>query len=113
MFVEPDRVPFLGDCLYDSPDGRLTSEQALPLLDAVLGFGAALYIEGHSESVISPTELEALANRVRLAESVVRESATRAETSILAQRHEQTGEEADEDLVSIVRAFIAGYPGST
>ena len=72
MFVEPDRVLFLGDCLYDSPDGRLTSALALPLLDAVLDFGAEQYVEGHSETVISPAELEGMADKVRLAERLVR-----------------------------------------
>ena len=109
MFVEPDRVLFLGDCLYDSPDGRYTPERALPLLDAVLGFGAELYVEGHSETVIPAAELEALAGKVRLAEKLVRESSTRDEASILAQVREETAEEPDEDLVFFVRAFIAGY----
>jgi glyoxylase-like metal-dependent hydrolase (beta-lactamase superfamily II) len=109
MFVEPDRVLFLGDCLYDSPDGRYTPERALPLLDAVLDFGAELYVEGHSETVIPSTELEALADKLRLAEKLVRESATRDEVSVLAQVREQATEEPDEDLASFVRAFIAGY----
>ena len=109
MFVEPDRVLFLGDCLYDSPDGRYTPERALPLLDAVLGFGAELYVEGHSETVIPAAELEALAGKVRLAEKLVRESSTRDEASIVAQVREVTAEEPDEDLVFFVRAFIAGY----
>jgi glyoxylase-like metal-dependent hydrolase (beta-lactamase superfamily II) len=109
MFVEPDRVLFLGDCLYDSPDGRLTSALALPLFDAVLDFGAEQYVDGHSETVISPAELEALAEKVRLTERLVRESSTRHEAAIVAQVREQTAEEPDEDLVFFVRAFIAGY----
>jgi glyoxylase-like metal-dependent hydrolase (beta-lactamase superfamily II) len=109
MFVEPDRVLFLGDCLYDSPDGRYTPERALPLLDAVLGFGAEQYVDGHGETVIPAAELEALADKVRLAERVVRESSPRDETSVLAQVREQTAEEPDEDLVFFVRAFVAGY----
>jgi glyoxylase-like metal-dependent hydrolase (beta-lactamase superfamily II) len=113
MFVEPDRVLFLGDCLYDSPDGRYTAERALPLLDAVLGFGAELYVEGHSETVISAAELEALAGKVRFAEKVVRESSKRDESSVLGRVREQTADEPDEDLVFFVRAFIAGYSPPT
>jgi glyoxylase-like metal-dependent hydrolase (beta-lactamase superfamily II) len=109
MFVEPDTVLFLGDCLYDSPDGRYTAERALPLLDAVLGFGADLYVEGHSETVIPAAELEALAGKVRFAEKIVRESSSRDESFVLAQVRAQSAEEPDEDLVAFVRAFIAGY----
>ena len=113
MFVEPDRVLFLGDCLYDSPDGRLTSALALPLLDAVLDFGAEQYVEGHSETVISPAELEGMADKVRLAERLVRglssEGSSPAEGTVLAKAREETGEEPDEDMVFVVRAFIAGY----
>jgi glyoxylase-like metal-dependent hydrolase (beta-lactamase superfamily II) len=113
MFIEPDRVLFLGDCLYDSPDGRLTSALALPLLDAILAFGAEQYVEGHSETVISPPELERMADTVRLAESLVSGLASEgripAEATVLAKAREETGEEPDEDMVFVVRAFIAGY----
>jgi glyoxylase-like metal-dependent hydrolase (beta-lactamase superfamily II) len=109
MFVEPDQVLFLGDCLYDSPDGRYTRERALPLLDTVLGFGAELYVEGHAETVTPASELEALAEKVRLAERVVRQASPRDEATVLAQIRGETAEEPDEDLVSFVRAFLAGY----
>jgi glyoxylase-like metal-dependent hydrolase (beta-lactamase superfamily II) len=46
MYVEPDRVLFLGDCLYDSPAGALTAELAFPLYGTILGFDADLYVEG-------------------------------------------------------------------
>jgi glyoxylase-like metal-dependent hydrolase (beta-lactamase superfamily II) len=113
MFVEPDRVLFLGDCLYDSPDGRLTSALSLPLLNAVLDFGAEQYVEGHSETVISPAELERLAAKVRLAERLVSglapEGRSTAEAAVLSRVREESGEEPDEDMVFVVRAFIAGY----
>jgi glyoxylase-like metal-dependent hydrolase (beta-lactamase superfamily II) len=114
LFVEPDRVLFLGDCLYDSPDGRLTPERALPLLETVLGFGAEQYVEGHGEAVSAPAELEALADKVRLAERLVRGFAIQGtrpdEATVMAEAREQTGADPDEDMVSIVRAFIAGVP---
>lgn len=115
MYVEPDRLLFLGDCLYDSPDGRLTSERALPLLDAVLAFGAEQYVEGHSETVIPGAELEALAAKVRLAERLVRELATQGsgleEAAVLAKARREIGEEPDEDLAFFIRAFCAGHRG--
>ncbi len=113
MYIEPDGVLFLGDCLYDSPDGRLTPELVFPLHDAVRGFGAEVYIDGHGEAVIPHAELEALAVMVRHAESSVRGIAAQGdlpdEATALAKVREQTGEEPNEDMVSFVRAFIAGY----
>ena len=58
MYVEPDRVLFLGDCLYEAPSGGYTAERALPLIDAVRGFGADLFVEGHTETVLSAAELD-------------------------------------------------------
>jgi glyoxylase-like metal-dependent hydrolase (beta-lactamase superfamily II) len=60
MYVEPDGVLFLGDCLYESPDGGLTPEPVVPLHAAIRRFGAELYVDGHSESVMSQVELEKL-----------------------------------------------------
>jgi glyoxylase-like metal-dependent hydrolase (beta-lactamase superfamily II) len=94
MYVEPDSVLFLGDCLCDSSAGALTAELALPLCDAILAFGAELTVEGHSESVLSPDELESLIEKLRLAERTVREG-----TPIDA---------SDEDTESFVQAFAAG-----
>jgi glyoxylase-like metal-dependent hydrolase (beta-lactamase superfamily II) len=59
MFVEPDGVLFLGDCLYEAPSGGYTVERVEPLLAAVRSFGAHLFVEGHGETVLSRAELEA------------------------------------------------------
>jgi glyoxylase-like metal-dependent hydrolase (beta-lactamase superfamily II) len=72
MHVEPDRVLFLGDCVYASPEGALTAASALPLCDALLAFDAELYVEGHHPTVLSRRELEALLGKLRLAEESVR-----------------------------------------
>jgi glyoxylase-like metal-dependent hydrolase (beta-lactamase superfamily II) len=113
MYVEPDRVLFLGDCLYDSPDGRLTPQLVFPLHDAVRGFGAELHVEGHGEAVIPRADLERLIVKTRLAEKSVRGLAAQGgptdEAAVLAKLRKQSGEEPDEDLVSLVRAFIAGW----
>jgi glyoxylase-like metal-dependent hydrolase (beta-lactamase superfamily II) len=60
MYVEPDAVLFLGDCLYEAPSGGYTSERLSPLVDAVRAFGAELFVEGHSETVLPPAELDAV-----------------------------------------------------
>ena len=56
--VEPDRVLFLGDCLYEAPSGGYTAELALPLVDAVHGFGATRFVEGHTDRILSAAELD-------------------------------------------------------
>jgi glyoxylase-like metal-dependent hydrolase (beta-lactamase superfamily II) len=112
MYVEPDRVLFLGDCLYDSPGGGLTPQLVFPLHETVRGFGAQLFVDGHGEAVMSRADFERLTEKARLAEASVRELAAHGgrldKAAVLANAREQSGEEPDEDLVSFVRAFIAG-----
>lgn len=65
MFVEPDRVLFLGDCLYERPDGGITPERALPLHAQVLAFEAELFVEGHSETVLPRADVARLLGELR------------------------------------------------
>jgi glyoxylase-like metal-dependent hydrolase (beta-lactamase superfamily II) len=58
MYVEPDGALFLGDALYESPSGGYTAERLLPLIEAVRSFGAEHFVEGHSETVLSPAEID-------------------------------------------------------
>jgi glyoxylase-like metal-dependent hydrolase (beta-lactamase superfamily II) len=58
IYVEPDRVLFLGDCLYEAPSGGYTAEHLPPLIEAVRSFGAELHVEGHNEAVLSRRELD-------------------------------------------------------
>jgi glyoxylase-like metal-dependent hydrolase (beta-lactamase superfamily II) len=67
MYVEPDRLLFLGDCLYESLSDGYTAEQALPLHEAVLGFGAELFVEGHGEAAYGRSELDAYLDEIRAA----------------------------------------------
>jgi glyoxylase-like metal-dependent hydrolase (beta-lactamase superfamily II) len=111
MYVEPDGVLFLGDCLYDSPDGALTADVAIPLFDTIRAFGAQLYVDGHSEAPIAPAELEAEREKMLLAERFVREASSDApadEGAVVARILEQTGREPDEDLRLFVHAFVVG-----
>jgi glyoxylase-like metal-dependent hydrolase (beta-lactamase superfamily II) len=94
MYVEPDRVLFLGDCMYASSAGVLTAESVFPLLDAILEFDAELYVDGHSPSVLSRREMDDLVEKMRLAEQAVREGSTIAAP--------------DEDTEYFVEAFRAG-----
>jgi glyoxylase-like metal-dependent hydrolase (beta-lactamase superfamily II) len=62
MYVEPDRLLFLGDCLWDPPGAQPAG--ASPLHDAVLGFDAELYVDGHSASVLSRSDIEGLIEKI-------------------------------------------------
>ena len=95
MYIEPDRVLFLGDCMYASPTGVLTAELAFPLHDAILGFDSELYVTGHDDSVLSRADIERLVEKMRLAESAAREGLPIAA--------------GDEDLENFAQAFRAGH----
>jgi glyoxylase-like metal-dependent hydrolase (beta-lactamase superfamily II) len=92
MVVEPDGVVFLGDALYHSPDGRLTSERIFPLYETVLGFGGRLFVEGHHPSVMTREEQETLLAKMQLGHG-------------LAEAGEPAPPDADEDLAFFVGAF--------
>jgi glyoxylase-like metal-dependent hydrolase (beta-lactamase superfamily II) len=94
MYVEPDGVLFLGDCMYASPEGALTPESAFRLRDTILGFAAEHYVEGHHESVSSRREMEDLFEKMRLAERAIREGSEVAAP--------------DEDTEYFTQAFNAG-----
>jgi glyoxylase-like metal-dependent hydrolase (beta-lactamase superfamily II) len=94
MFVEPDRLLFLGDCLGTSSEGGLTAESAFRVRDAILGFDAEHYVEGHHEAVSSRREMDDLFRKMELAERAVRE-----ELVIAAP---------DEDTAYFLQAFELG-----
>ncbi len=60
MLVEPDRLLFLGDCLYEIPSGGYTKAKLEPLIERVRAFDAELYVDGHSETVLSRDEVDAM-----------------------------------------------------
>jgi glyoxylase-like metal-dependent hydrolase (beta-lactamase superfamily II) len=97
MYVEPDHVLFLGDCMYDSPAGVLTAELAFPMHDAILGFNAELYVDGHGASVLSRPDIEGVIEKMRLADAAVRDGSAIADP--------------DEDTEYFIQAFRAGRAG--
>lgn len=94
MWVDPDGVLFLGDCLSASPRGALTSQAALPLRDTILSFDVEHYVEGHHQSVSARSEMEQLLEKMELAERAARE-----EVAITAP---------DEDTEYFLEAFRMG-----
>src|SRR5262245_22244500 len=60
MYVEQDRLLFLGDALYEIPSGGYTTAKLEPLVAEVRSFDAEAFVLGHHETVLSHAELEAL-----------------------------------------------------
>ena len=115
MFVEPDRVLFLGDCMYESvgTGGRtLTAALAFPLLEAVRSFDAELYVEGHGEGVVPRSEGVAFMDEIAFAGRLVQELAAEGgrpdESAALSAAEQRLGEKPSEDRTWFIRAFIAG-----
>ena len=94
MFVEPDRVLFLGDCTYASSQGVLTADSAFRLQDTILGFDAEHHVEGHHPLVSSRSAIEDEFAKMRLAEKAAREGSTIAAP--------------DEETEHYLEAFTAG-----
>jgi glyoxylase-like metal-dependent hydrolase (beta-lactamase superfamily II) len=94
MYVEPDGLLFLGDCMYASSAGVLTRELAFPLYETILALGATRYVEGHHPSVVSSAEMEQLVEKMHAAERAVADGTTI--------------DLSDEDAAFYVEAFSAG-----
>jgi glyoxylase-like metal-dependent hydrolase (beta-lactamase superfamily II) len=103
LFVEPDRVLFVGDATCDSPAGCFTTGLAFPLLDALLALGAEHVVEGHNDKVLSGAEFEELARKIRLAGNLV-ERFGPDEAAVLAELKD----EPDQETVELAQAFVAG-----
>jgi glyoxylase-like metal-dependent hydrolase (beta-lactamase superfamily II) len=111
MHIMPDRVLFLGDCLYDAiytPVRHYTTQKLFPVLDAILDFDADYYIEGHSSTVMSRAELMVTVDKLRLVGAMVdqigadKDAVTSAVTA-------QLGAAPDEDTLEFIETFIAGH----
>ena len=119
IYVQQDRLLFLGDALYESTDGEaggaertLTAERTFPLLDAVSAFDAELYVEGHTETVMPRTEAVELLDQIRWAGQLVGKSVADGrsldDAAAFAAAREDLGAEPSELQADLVRAFLAG-----
>jgi glyoxylase-like metal-dependent hydrolase (beta-lactamase superfamily II) len=111
MHIMPDKVLFLGDCLYDAiytPVRHYTTKKLFPLLDTILSFEADYYIEGHTPNVMSRDELMVIVDKLRLVGKITdqigadKDAVTSAVTA-------QVGTAPDEDTLEFIEAFIAGH----
>lgn len=110
IHVLPDRLVFLGDCLYEAiytPARHYTADKLFPLLDTVLALDADLYIEGHTDTVMTRVELLAMAHKMRFAGEMVRRFSLDADDLLQAAARE-ANEPLDDDTEYFLRAFLAG-----
>ncbi len=109
-YIPEDRLLFLGDCLYDAvytPVRHYTHEKLFPLLDKLAVFDAQHYIEGHTDTVMSRAEFDAMVAKMHLAGDLIAELGT-DEAAILAATKSRTGTDPDEDLTYFVKGLLAG-----
>ncbi|MEZ4667207.1 MAG: MBL fold metallo-hydrolase [Anaerolineae bacterium] len=114
MYIAPDKVLFLGDCLYEAiytPRRHYTMQRLFPLLDKVLSYDAQHFVEGHTPTVLTRGEIEAMAAKMRLAGTLVEQNGENKD-AILQLAEAQTGHPPDDDLKDFIVSFIAGYEPS-
>jgi glyoxylase-like metal-dependent hydrolase (beta-lactamase superfamily II) len=110
MHILPDKVLFLGDCLYDAiytPVRHYTTAKLFPLIDKILAYEADFFIEGHADIVASHAEMEMLLGNLRLAGTLVEQHGA-DEAMVLAAVQAQTGSAPDEVMTYFVEALAAG-----
>lgn len=111
MHILPDRVLFLGDCLYDAvytPVRHYTTRRVLPLVETILSFDAAYYVEGHTPTIMSRQELLIIVDKLRLVGNLVDQLGP-DKNAVTAAASAQTNQPLDEDTRDFIDLFIAGY----
>ncbi len=107
-FIEPDRVLFLGDCLYDALYARTrhySTRRVFALLDKLDKFDADYYIEGHNSTLMDRPAFEAYSGKMRAAGILVNKIGAN-ETAVFAAARARGP--VDEDTEFFLRAFLAG-----
>ena len=111
IFVEPDRVLFLGDCLssfFYSPKPYYTVRRLALLLETLEEFDADLYIEGHNSKAQTKAEFSEDVSKMHLALSVIEETGPDEEKAFERAKL-VTGKSPDEDTSYYLRALINGF----
>ncbi|MEP6985001.1 MAG: hypothetical protein ABI970_05370, partial [Chloroflexota bacterium] len=111
MHIMPDRVLFLGDCLYDAiytPTRYYTTRRLYPLLDTILSFEADYYVEGHTPMVLSRAELMEIVDKMRLVGNTIDRLAG-DQVEVSKHLSEQLNAPLDEDTKGFIETFVAGY----
>lgn len=109
MFVEPDKVLFLGDCLYDAvyaPVRHYTPAKLIPLIDTLSAFDAKQYIGGHNPTIVGRDLFLGMTGSMKAAAEIV-QRVGKDEAAVFAAARERFGE-LDEDNEYDLRALLAG-----
>lgn len=110
VFVEEDRVIFLGDCLgedlYSGPRSY-TPQKFLPLIERLLGFDAAFYLEGHAPE---PQSRQALADDLAIYQAIGREVERCGpdRPGLLSALQFRLGRSLNADELGILDSYLAG-----
>jgi len=110
VHVPEDGVAFLGDCLYENLHADppyYTTARLFPLLERVLGLGAAWYVEAHKPQPTPRSELEAWAAQLRVIGSAVDQFGPERPT-VLSALPCAVGRSPDEEDVRLAELFLAG-----
>jgi len=110
IFILPDRVLFLGDCLcgvFHAPQPYYTVQKLLPLLDTLSEFDADYYIEGHESKIFTRAEFYAEISKIRHCVKLIEEAGA-DEKQAFTLFEEDTGKVPDEDTAYYLRALING-----
>ncbi len=110
VYVEPDRVLFLGDCLgEDLYHGAwsYTTARLFPLLDRLLGFGAAWCLEAHNPEPLPGSQQAADAALLRTIGRTV-EQFGGDRTRIVPALQAALRMPLNDDHLAIVEAFVNG-----
>ncbi|MFN8378797.1 MAG: MBL fold metallo-hydrolase [Anaerolineae bacterium] len=109
VFIEPDGVLFLSDCLYDdiyAPTRHYTTRKLFPLLDTLDAIPATIYVEGHVPEVMDRAGYDKLAGRFRLIGGLA-DQHPGDEAAITAALMTVTRSEPTEDDADIIHAFAS------
>lgn len=110
MYVAPDAVVFLGDCLYDAvyaPVRHYTTRRLMSLIDSLMLLDGEFWIEGHATDIMGWREFQELAIKMQVAGGLVERFGT-DEQAIFAS--DSAGRyEGDADFADVLRGLIAGY----
>ncbi len=109
IFVEPDGVLFLGDCLYDdvyAPTRHYTTGKLFPLIERLNQFDAPWAVEGHTPEVLTHADFNQLALRLRLIGRLADEYPG-DQAAITAGLMNALGQPISDDDAELIRAFAA------
>jgi glyoxylase-like metal-dependent hydrolase (beta-lactamase superfamily II) len=109
VYIQEDKVIFLGDCLYPnihSGTPSYTTTKLLPLLGQLLSYNADYYLAAHDPEVITRQQMGEFATFAKLAGKMAEDGLDRE--SILRTLQTTIGALPDDDICELVDGLLAG-----